>query len=237
MTADINQHQQSACIYTHMHIYTPGMIIGFTLGVIVMLSMSVFMDEEEPDAAASVDHECDGAHDDHESGAAGEMTSLMAQENTEADARHRRHGANKSSTPSCGSSVDSHGSEKHSRSGHHSMVGEAYRIAANGSQRLDSPDGRLRERVPPFPADFALAVYIDSMLDGLLVGLTLITGKSAGLYMAVAMAFEMGFLGLTFAAACSRQVSMSGAYIHIHTCVYVCMYNAYESGLSLFVTT
>ncbi len=64
----------------------------------------------------------------------------------------------------------------------------------------------MPERIPPFPADFALAVYIDSMLDGLLVGLTLITGKSAGLYMAVAMAFEMGFLGLTFAAACSRQV-------------------------------
>jgi len=52
---------------------------------------------------------------------------------------------------------------------------------------------------------FALAVYIDSLVDGLLVGLTLITGKSAGMYMAVAMAVEMGFLGLTFAAACSGQ--------------------------------
>ncbi|EKX34988.1 hypothetical protein GUITHDRAFT_118828 [Guillardia theta CCMP2712] len=48
-------------------------------------------------------------------------------------------------------------------------------------------------------------VYIDSVMDGLLVGISLIAGKSAGLFMAVALCVEMGFLGLTFAAACTGQ--------------------------------
>jgi hypothetical protein len=37
------------------------------------------------------------------------------------------------------------------------------------------------------------------MMDGLLVGLALVTGNSAGIFMSTAMAVEMGFLGLTFA--------------------------------------
>ena len=36
-------------------------------------------------------------------------------------------------------------------------------------------------------------------MDGLLVGLALVTGNSAGIFMSTAMAVEMGFLGLTFA--------------------------------------
>eukprot|EP00961_Rhodomonas_salina_P051510 691527-Rhodomonas_salina.1 len=39
-----------------------------------------------------------------------------------------------------------------------------------------------------------MAVWIDSAMDGLLVGLALVTGKSAGMFMAAAMAVEMGFL-------------------------------------------
>ena len=52
---------------------------------------------------------------------------------------------------------------------------------------------------------FAFCVYVDSCMDGMLLGLALVTGESAGIFMAAAMAFEMGFLGLTFAAACASQ--------------------------------
>jgi len=42
-------------------------------------------------------------------------------------------------------------------------------------------------------------------MDGLLIGLALVTGKSAGLFMAVALCVEMGFLGLTFSTAVLGQ--------------------------------
>ena len=58
----------------------------------------------------------------------------------------------------------------------------------------------------PFPWTFTVAVAVDSVLDGVLIGLALASaGATAGWAMAAALAFEMGFLGLTYAVAVSRQ--------------------------------
>jgi len=39
----------------------------------------------------------------------------------------------------------------------------------------------------------------------MLIGITLVTGQSAGLFMAVALCVEMGFLGLTFSSSTTSQ--------------------------------
>jgi len=58
----------------------------------------------------------------------------------------------------------------------------------------------------PFPWTFTIAVLVDSLMDGALVGMTLTTTRpTVGWAIALAMAVEMGFLGLTYAVACSRQ--------------------------------
>lgn len=41
-------------------------------------------------------------------------------------------------------------------------------------------------------------------MDGLLIGLAAVAGKSAGLIMSIALTIEMGFLGLTFSAGVSK---------------------------------
>jgi len=58
---------------------------------------------------------------------------------------------------------------------------------------------------PPFPVSFAVAVCVDAFVDGFLIGISGSSGASAGLVMAVALTIEMGFLGLTFALAVSKQ--------------------------------
>ena len=60
---------------------------------------------------------------------------------------------------------------------------------------------------PPFPFTFTLAVLVDSLVDGLLIGLSSAASdsKSAGFVIAIALTFEMGFLALTFAAVMRKQ--------------------------------
>eukprot|EP00281_Chroomonas_sp_CCMP1168_P012702 CAMPEP_0206282538 /NCGR_PEP_ID=MMETSP0047_2-20121206/39741_1 /ASSEMBLY_ACC=CAM_ASM_000192 /TAXON_ID=195065 /ORGANISM="Chroomonas mesostigmatica_cf, Strain CCMP1168" /LENGTH=288 /DNA_ID=CAMNT_0053712825 /DNA_START=1 /DNA_END=864 /DNA_ORIENTATION=+ len=67
-----------------------------------------------------------------------------------------------------------------------------------------------QQKSEPFPWTFATCVYIDSAMDGLLIGLTLVTGQSAGLFMAIALCVEMGFLGLTFQAPAGASPSGRG---------------------------
>lgn len=47
---------------------------------------------------------------------------------------------------------------------------------------------------PPYPTTLAFAVFTDSCVDGLLVGLASASGSNAGLVIAIALAIEMGFL-------------------------------------------
>lgn len=50
----------------------------------------------------------------------------------------------------------------------------------------------IKSSVPSFPWAFTVAVQIDSLVDGMLLGLATVTGESAGVFMALALSFEMG---------------------------------------------
>lgn len=62
-----------------------------------------------------------------------------------------------------------------------------------------------RPASPPFPFAFAVAVCVDAFVDGFLIGISDEPGSSAGIVMSAALTIEMGFLGLTFAAAMAKQ--------------------------------
>lgn len=158
-----------------------GVVVGFCLGVLVMIGMSIIIDDGEDDSEASQGE-----------GEAEETAGLLAEEDPNAERSSTRM------QQINGQAVHSgrRGSSPHREDGQqqrHSMVTGAWNLLA------------LPRGTPPFPWVFAMAVWIDSAMDGLLVGLALVTGKSAGMFMAAAMAVEMGFLGLTFAAACTSQ--------------------------------
>ena len=51
---------------------------------------------------------------------------------------------------------------------------------------------------------FLLRRINNSFMDGLLIGLSAVAGKSAGLVMSVALTIEMTFLGLTFSAGVAK---------------------------------
>ena len=59
--------------------------------------------------------------------------------------------------------------------------------------------------MPPFPFAFAVAVCVDAFVDGFLIGISDEGGTSGGIVMSAALTIEMGFLGLTFAAAMAKQ--------------------------------
>lgn len=184
-----------------------GIVIGFTLGVVLMLALSVFLDADDG-----------GSQEGEEEGDLEETHAFLRPDTADGDgdwAPERRVGRpregsgfdgelpspqrprSRSSSESRESKLASKMSSKMHKAFHRSDESELQRLAA---ERV--PSGGV---VPPFPITFAACVYIDSAMDGLLVGLALVTGKSAGIYMAAAMAVEMGFLGLTFAASCTKQ--------------------------------
>ena len=63
----------------------------------------------------------------------------------------------------------------------------------------------VERRVAPFPVTLATAVAVDSFVDGFLIGLSAASGTNAGFVMSAALSIEMGFLGLTYAAALTKQ--------------------------------
>lgn len=56
-----------------------------------------------------------------------------------------------------------------------------------------------------FPFALLLTVCVDSLLDGLLIGIATAAGPSAGPMLALSLCVEMSFLGLTLAAAMADQ--------------------------------
>jgi zinc transporter ZupT len=58
-----------------------------------------------------------------------------------------------------------------------------------------------------FPAAFLLTVCVDSILDGVLIGIATAAGPSAGPMLALSLCVEMSFLGLTLATAMAGQPS------------------------------
>ncbi|CAE8619028.1 unnamed protein product [Polarella glacialis] len=64
------------------------------------------------------------------------------------------------------------------------------------------PQGSL-----PFPTAFLMAVVIDGCMDGLLLGIASAASESAGTVLAISLAIEMSFLGLTLATSLRGQPS------------------------------
>ena len=89
--------------------------------------------------------------------------------------------------------------------------------AANGAGTPRTPRGltklaHLRRAVavhaPPFPGALVAAVTVDSAVDGLLIGLASASATevaNAGVVLAIALAIEMGFTGLAYAATLRKQ--------------------------------
>lgn len=79
------------------------------------------------------------------------------------------------------------------------------RAWASLERQASAVSAAFSERPEPFPWDFVLAVTVDSTVDGLLLGVSLVAGEKAGAVMAVALGFEMFFLALTLAATLRAQ--------------------------------
>jgi ZIP family zinc transporter len=54
------------------------------------------------------------------------------------------------------------------------------------------------------PSGMVAAVYVDALVDGLLIGIAYFINSRAGLIMTLATAVEAGFLGLSFSASLSH---------------------------------
>jgi ZIP family zinc transporter len=92
-------------------------------------------------------------------------------------------------------------------------------VGAEDSRRpsLDAPPRRQSLRqlarqssstrmvVARYPTALAFAVCVDASVDGLLIGIAVSSGASAGLILAIALSFEMLFLGVTFSTSLLGQ--------------------------------
>ena len=95
-----------------------------------------------------------------------------------------------------------------------SLIAEAYKFQESSAtprkieipseySPLNSGTGSVKTRA--FPAAMLLTVSVDSILDGLLIGIATAAGPSAGPMLALSLCVEMSFLGLTLATAMAGQ--------------------------------
>lgn len=180
-----------------------GLVLGFSLGVLVMIGLSIFLEDAEGDDEE--DSQADAA--ESEALLSGELRDTAA----EGPALRQSGSLRTVQDELRGRPAPSSMGE-----GPKSLVGQAYSLAGSrpgtepavgtDSDRAGHGSGQVaginQVRRPAFPWLFAFCVYVDSVMDGLLVGLALVTGNSAGVFMASAMAVEMGFLGETMHRSC-----------------------------------
>lgn len=76
---------------------------------------------------------------------------------------------------------------------------------------ITSPAGLWAIRGIPWT--LVVAVYVDSFMDGLLIGISAVAGQNAGLIMTVALTIEMMFLGLTFSASLQSLSNVALRYL------------------------
>lgn len=76
---------------------------------------------------------------------------------------------------------------------------------------ITSPAGLWAIRGIPWT--LVVAVYVDSFMDGLLIGISAVAGQNAGLIMTVALTIEMMFLGLTFSASLQTLSNVALRYL------------------------
>lgn len=91
---------------------------------------------------------------------------------------------------------------------------EAMARTPRGLTNIEHAKRAALQATPPYPAALMMAVTTDASIDGLLVGVA--SGSSlranAGLILALALAIEMGFLGLTFASTMRKQPPLRGFF-------------------------
>ena len=90
-----------------------------------------------------------------------------------------------------------------------SLLSKAYK--SSGSEEFQNPISQISEETPlveavvvkkkHFPTALLVTVCVDSILDGLLIGIATAAGPSAGTMLSLSLCVEMSFLGLTLATA------------------------------------
>jgi len=71
----------------------------------------------------------------------------------------------------------------------------------NNNKNANQKNSDKQKIVAAFPATFVAALSIDAGLDGLLIGIAMAAGPSAGTMLSASLSVEMAFLGLTLATA------------------------------------
>jgi len=163
-------------------------LVGFFLGVAVLIGLGVLLPEEEEDGEHGTD----------------EGTTVPASPASPAVA--------------CCETVCEDGEKgklKHSRTTLRRKSTASFSQQAYIYNRLNTLDHSDAGAVPllaeekpkpkAFPASLLFAVTIDACMDGLLIGIASAANETSGELMAIALAVEMGFLGLTLATALAGQ--------------------------------
>lgn len=91
----------------------------------------------------------------------------------------------------------------------HTHRGRFRRFAAQRPKATEQDGagaGQVETVTPPMPLALIFAVVIDSIVDGMLIGLASSVARNSGMLMSVATAIEMGFLGYSFACAVSKTM-------------------------------
>jgi len=166
-----------------------GIVVGFALGSMVMIALPLCLgeDDNEEEKHQKFDDEC-------EKGARVKEVEMASNPDSSTFENTSQTTHVKANPPEKGAAKIKIVFQR--------MRSRVFQMFEN--DELDVRKAATRDH-GPFPAVFAVAVYIDSAMDGLLVGISMLSGASAGVFMAVAMASEMGFLGLSFALAIGRR--------------------------------
>ncbi|CAJ1945278.1 unnamed protein product [Cylindrotheca closterium] len=97
-----------------------------------------------------------------------------------------------------------------------SLLSKAYKQGGNESGELQFPFSNISEETPlvdnttpkkPFPRALLVTVCVDSILDGLLIGIATAAGPSTATMLSLSLCVEMSFLGLTLATAMAGATS------------------------------
>lgn len=105
-------------------------------------------------------------------------------------------------------------SRKSSSGRRNSLISKAFKQSDSAPSALrqstaiaeDTPlVGEEPNAVEKFPVAFVVTVCVDSIIDGLLIGIATAASPSAGPMLALSLCVEMSFLGLTLATAMARQ--------------------------------
>lgn len=198
-----------------------GVIIGFVIGVALMILMRFLFDEDDDEDEEDGDGEEADTMTDEKKPLNITINPASPSQMSFKDASEEDVLATKSDSKLAVSSlaVSSKHISKSSGSKRSNIYSgfffsgpnytEKYRTsiaeldAADDRKSLDLSRGNIA--VPPFPVAFMFAVCVDGFTDGLLIGITSSTGGTTGWVIAASLCVEMFFLGLTFSSCVLKQ--------------------------------